>query len=247
MAIAIVTAVVLALIGLACLVWGIRRMSKPQPESSTQSEQSGLGGGAFGVNVTLNGPWPLAVSGFGVVMLVAAAGLIVVRADSSLGASSTKSPHVSASNLGSRATGRPSASPTASSPTGPPEIMISYPRNDAHLPNNTFGATGIARDIPAGTYLWLVLKPSNYRRWYPVSAITVVNSTWAIGANTICPAGGLQNLEVFLVPKIAQSQLLAYVSHRTSQHDPGIGNMPTLASRGAVSHVHVKYDAKKFC
>lgn len=86
--IAIVFAAGLALVGVVCLVWGIRRMARPQSDSGTQNEQSGLGGGAFGVQVTVNGPWPLVVSGFGVVMLIAATVLVIVQPGSSSAAPS---------------------------------------------------------------------------------------------------------------------------------------------------------------
>src|SRR5690349_9895051 len=92
---AIVFAAVLALAGVACLVWGIRRMARSQSNGGTRGEQSGLGGGAFGVQVTLNGPWPLVVSGFGVVMLIVAAVLVIVQPDSSPAASSASSSRVS--------------------------------------------------------------------------------------------------------------------------------------------------------
>jgi hypothetical protein len=133
------------------------------------------------------------------------------------------------------------ASPT-DLPTPTPvqlSVTITSPSNGARLPNNTFGASGTAQDIPAGDSLWLVLKPPTYYKWYPVSRITVVNGIWEVGADKICPAGGRQSIRVFLVPNFAAGQLAAYVSHRSSQHDPGIRNMPALATPVAISRINV--------
>ena len=120
-----------------------------------------------------------------------------------------------------------------------PSVTITSPPNGARLPNNTFGASGTAQNVPAGDSLWLVLKPSTYYKWYPVSRITVVSGTWEIQADKICSAEGRQNIRVFLVPNFAAAELAAYVSHRSSQHDPGIRNMPTLATPVAISHITV--------
>ncbi len=90
---AIVFAAVLALAGAACLVWGIWRMARSQPDGGTRS---GLGGGAFGVQVTLNGPWPLVVSGFGVVMLIVAPVLVILQPGRSPAASSASPSRVPA-------------------------------------------------------------------------------------------------------------------------------------------------------
>jgi hypothetical protein len=118
-------------------------------------------------------------------------------------------------------------------------VTITSPPNGARLPNNTFRASGTAQNVPAGDSLWLVLKPPTYYKWYPVSRITVVNGTWEIQTDKICSAEGRQNIRVFLVPNFAAAELAAYVSHRSSQYDPGIRNMPTLATPVAISHITV--------
>lgn len=110
---AVVFAAGLAIAGVACLVWGIWRMAQPQPHGRTQDEQSGLGGKAFGVQVTVNGPWPLVVSGFGVVMLTVAAALVIVRLGSLPATSSAGSPRRSPSS----ATVSPSARKSGSACT----------------------------------------------------------------------------------------------------------------------------------
>jgi hypothetical protein len=164
-------------------------------------------------------------------------------------ANAASTPSATSQSPSARGTVTPTPSPTPSGLASPmpPKVTISSPPNGAHLPNNTFGTSGIAEGVPSGDDLWLVVKPPDYDRWYPVSRINVVGGAWTIGAGEICPAGGRQDIEVFMVPNIAEAQLTAYVSYRTSQHDPGIKGMPTLATLEAVSHVSVNSDSTKSC
>lgn len=140
----------------------------------------------------------------------------------------------------------PSGTHTTTSPL-PPEVTIISPPNGARLPDNTFGASGTAKNIPTADSLWLVIKAPNYYRWYPVIRIKTAGDTWVVGPNRICPAGGRQNIRVFLVPNSAAGQLSAYVTHRSSQHDPGIRSMPSSAVSEAVSHLHVNFHSRKSC
>lgn len=107
---AIVFAVGLAVAGMACLVWGIWRMARPKPDGGMQEGQSGLSGGAFGVQVTVNGPWPLVVSGFGAAMLIVAAVLVTVPLGNSPATSSASPPRVSPSSAAVSPAARTSAS-----------------------------------------------------------------------------------------------------------------------------------------
>lgn len=136
---------------------------------------------------------------------------------------------------------------SVSMPSGRLQVTISRPADGAILPDNTFGATGTAKHIPANDSLWLVLKPPGYGRWYPVSPISVIGGNWHIPRDIICPASGRQDVEVFLVPDVAMLRLQEYVSSRTAQHDPGIAAMPSLTMLKAVSYVNVRTNKHKGC
>jgi hypothetical protein len=171
----------------------------------------------------------------------------LVHADSgNQSQTSSPSPTLTHNAFPTQAPATPTPSDTPSSPL-PATATISSPPDHANLPNNTFDASGAAQNIPVGDGLWLVIKPPNYHRWYPVSPISVTDNSWTLGPRIICPAGGRQNIQLFLVPNIADVRLKAYVSRRTSQHDPGINSMPSLAILEAVSRVYVKNDSKVFC
>lgn len=129
----------------------------------------------------------------------------------------------------------------------PLDVTIRSPLNSANLPDNTFGVSGIAKHIPIGESLWLVIEPASYHRWYPVSRINLVGDGWRIGTDKICPAGGRQDIKVFLVPNNAGARLSAYVKDRTSRHDPGISSMPASAKQVAVSHLFIKLNTEKSC
>lgn len=139
----------------------------------------------------------------------------------------------------------PTDSPTPIS--GPPSVTIISPPSGTNLPNNTFGASGTARNIPAGDGLWLVIKAPTYYKFYPVGRIKVVNGIWVVAERKICPAGGRQDIRVFLVPNSAAAKLAVYVSRRTSKHDPGIRSMPSSATPEAISRLHVKFNSSSSC
>ena len=181
--------------------------------------------------------------------IVAAIAATIIGIYLHAGSSNNQSPPLSGatSPSASQDNSSPSSSPTPTANLGPLEVTISSPRTGARLPNNTFGASGIVNNIPAHNGLWLVIKPPGYHRWYPVSPAAITGDIWSVGSDKICPAGGRQNIEVFLVPNIASARLKSYVSQRTSQHDPGINSMHTLATPEATSRLHVKYNAITYC
>jgi hypothetical protein len=182
----------------------------------------------------------------GVLAAIVAGGVAIFDAE----LNAHNSPSASSSSITPSATSSTKArSDSSASPgtTAPSVVTIRFPPNNAHMPNNTFGASGIAKNVPSGDSLWLVIKPSGYHRWYPVSPVGITANAWSLPEDKICPAGGWQNIEVFLVPNIVKSPLVSYVAHRSSQHDPGIISMPTLATRKAASHVDVKFSSSKYC
>lgn len=120
-----------------------------------------------------------------------------------------------------------------------PMVLITSPSNGAREPNNAFGASGIAKNVPSGSSLWLVVESGDPAMWYPFDRLQISNDEWNITADKICTAIGLQSIEVYLVPNSAAGPLFAYVQNGSRYHLTGINNMPRRAEREAISHVVV--------
>lgn len=176
-------------------------------------------------------------------LLLAGIGVVVFLLAFIPGAISSPSSSVRAASTPSTPQHTKSANPTDSpTPTSvQTSVTITSPPNGARLPDSTFGASGTAQNVSAGYSLWLVIKPPTYYKWYPVARLAVVNGSWKIQMNKICPAGGRQNLRVLLVPNSADARLTTYVSRRSGTHDPGIGNMPTQAIPEAITRIYVAH------
>jgi len=192
---AIVFAAVLALAGVACLVWGIRRMARSQSNGGTRGEQSGLGGGAFGVQVTLNGPWPLVVSGFGVVMLIVAAVLVIVQPDSSPAASSASSSRVSEPPTNSTVSSSPRVGPSCG-----PGASLSSPSDNTYVQNGARGIVirGSVCDL-RNKFAWLFDWDSHDKFYYfdypggaPTPITTLSNGKWHFQDKPIGDSGDNQ-------------------------------------------------------
>lgn len=81
-----------------------------------------------------------------------------------------------------------------------PRVTFTYPKPGTRLATNIFGAWGTASHIPASSALWLIVRSGIEGRFYPVRNLPVSNGTWTIGSRWICPAPGLQDLQIYLVP-----------------------------------------------
>jgi hypothetical protein len=233
--------VVLAILGLGLVALGVYAIVRDKFGTPTS-------GGIMGGTVTL----PLSalililgLASFGFAGYLASGTSKASSTSSSGGSTSSPERIVSTptpSHIGSP-TANPSSATPGSSSLSDPTVTISSPPNGGHLPDNAFGASGTARNIPASDSLWLVIKPPTYDRWYPVSRLNVVDSTWTVDPDKICSAGGWQNIRIFLVPNSADDPLAKYVSMRSSQNDPGVANMPASAVPEAISRVYVGADS----
>jgi hypothetical protein len=122
-----------------------------------------------------------------------------------------------------------------------PQVTIHDPANNSTPANRDFGASGSANNIPSGSDLYLMIRPSIEGRWYPVARLTIKEGgSWAIPKGVIDPASGSQEIQVFSVPINDAAQLLEYVNmRRKTGDDPGISGLPSSAALKAYSHVNV--------
>ena len=104
-----------------------------------------------------------------------------------------------------------------------PQASITWPANYDKMKNDTFNAYGTASNIPAGSDLWLMVRPILEVRWYPVQRLRIVNGRWYVPKRLICPASGLQELMIYEIPDSEESQLLTYQGAGNPQVIKGTG------------------------
>jgi hypothetical protein len=128
-----------------------------------------------------------------------------------------------------------------------PKVNIQYPSDGMQAANNTFGAHGTAQDIPPSSDLWLVVRSGVEGRWYPVTHLTVSGGRWSIGRDGICPASGLQDIQIYLVPDTDEGGLFGYVRASKSQQALGMNSMPPGAVLEATHAVNVDSNSPTTC
>jgi hypothetical protein len=128
-----------------------------------------------------------------------------------------------------------------------PRVTIGYPLPGSDMPNNTFGAWGKASNIPASSELWLVVRSGVEGRYYPVDNLAIVNGTWSIRSNRICPGAGLQDIQVYLVPGTGGNALFDYIRGSAANQGTGINSVPPQAVLEATSNVEVAGSSEKSC
>ena len=110
------------------------------------------------------------------------------------------------------------------------QVTITFPAAGTHLPDNTFGAWGTAADIPASSDLWLVMRSGVESRYYPTINLTLgSDGKWSIRRDVMCPAPGLQDVQIYLVPNTDENDLFDYVRSSASKTGAGINSMPADA------------------
>jgi hypothetical protein len=124
-----------------------------------------------------------------------------------------------------------------------PQVTIQYPSAGMHMPNNTFGARGTEQHIPLSSDLWLVVRSGVEGRWYPVINLTISNGKWSINSDWICPASGLQDIQVYLVPNTDEEALFNYV--KGGKH--GISSLPPGAVLEATHAVNIASKSPANC
>ena len=127
------------------------------------------------------------------------------------------------------------------------QASIIQPVNNARVPDNTFGARGSAENIPSDSDLWLIIRSGIEGRWYPVELLHVVNGMWQVGENQMCPASGLQELIIYLVPDSDEGQLFAYKRSAAGKNSTGINSVPPDSVVKATAYVQVPQKAKTGC
>jgi hypothetical protein len=120
-----------------------------------------------------------------------------------------------------------------------PQASISSPVNNAKIPNNTFGADGSAEHIPDNFDLWLIVRSEIGGQWYPIQRLRVVNGSWQVGQEKICPTEGPEQLEIFLVPDTGEEQLFNSQSSNALPHSRGITSLPPYSTIEAISNIEV--------
>jgi hypothetical protein len=126
-----------------------------------------------------------------------------------------------------------------------PRVAIKFPANGANEPNNTFGSSGIASNIPTSSDLWLVVRSGVEGRYYPVDNLTLANNKWSIPGDWICPASGRQDIQIYLVPNTDENDLFDYTRGRGPHH--GINSMPSQAVLEASHAIKVAANSQKSC
>lgn len=126
-----------------------------------------------------------------------------------------------------------------------PRVTIESPAAGISEQNNTFGSWGAARGIPASSDLWLVVRSGVEGRYYPIDNLTLMDGKWSIRSNWICPAGGLQDIQVYLVPNTDENDLFDYIRSRGPHQ--GINSMPSQAVLEASSDVQVAGNPRPSC
>jgi hypothetical protein len=122
----------------------------------------------------------------------------------------------------------------------PPQLKVTVrsPLPSSDAPNNTFGADGLAENVPSDMDLWLVVESGVERKYYPFGSLHVDNTEWNVAPNKICPALGSQIIQLYLLPKAADGSLYTYALNGT-KHLDGIRAMPTDAVLEAQSKITV--------
>jgi hypothetical protein len=129
-----------------------------------------------------------------------------------------------------------------------PQVSIRWPGNNDKLVNNTFGANGTAEAIPSDADLWLMVKPALEGRWYPVERLPITNDKWNISRRQICPASGLQELVIYMVPGSDEGPLWNYEKNiKTTQKSVGINSVPLDSVVEATSLVQVPANTRPYC
>ncbi len=128
-----------------------------------------------------------------------------------------------------------------------PQAAIIAPVSGVRVLNNTFGANGTARNIPADSELWLVVKSGVEGRWYPWGPLSVSGGRWAVPPDRICPGYGPQYLQVFKVTDTETGDLFAFIRGSQSLQRQGINSLPPGAVLEASTRVIVGEDSRKFC
>jgi hypothetical protein len=127
-----------------------------------------------------------------------------------------------------------------------PQASISWPNEQAKIPNNAFGAQGTAHHIPTDSDLWLIVRSGIEGRWYPDERLTVTDGSWQVPKNMICPASGPQELVIYLVPDSAEGSLFAY-KRSAAQKGLGMNSVPIGSTVMALVTVHVANSKRTGC
>lgn len=128
-----------------------------------------------------------------------------------------------------------------------PQASFSWPHNNGDMPNNTFAATGTAKNIPADSQLWLVIVPTVQGKWYPVGYLHIVSNSWHVPPREICPAPGLQELVIYSVPDSEAGSLYSYESSKAEVQGVGINSMPLGSTVMATAQVTIPAHVRPFC
>jgi hypothetical protein len=120
-----------------------------------------------------------------------------------------------------------------------PDATITEPQNGSVQSSYLFGASGTARNIPAGDDLWLVVRAAGNGEWYPVTRLIPQNGLWIVGANVIRPANGSQTLEVIMLPDSNEATFNDYVNalDGPKHSNPGVSSLPAGYTIEAVAHL----------
>ena len=120
-----------------------------------------------------------------------------------------------------------------------PKVTIVTPSNNTTVANNTFSVSGTAQHIPQGDDLWLIVRGGIQGRWFPAQLITVSDSRWVIRKDMVCPAWGVQDLVIFMIPINNDQQLFAYKIHRRQERGKSIASLPPSAVVEATATIQV--------
>jgi hypothetical protein len=129
-----------------------------------------------------------------------------------------------------------------------PRVSIAFPSTGAHLDDNRFGASGSASHIPPSSDLWLVIRPGIEGRYYPTINLTLnANGSWHVGPDQICPAPGVQDIQVYMVPNTDENDLFGYRRSGAAKKGAGMNSMPAGAVLEASSNVVVAANMHTGC
>ena len=128
-----------------------------------------------------------------------------------------------------------------------PQAAFSWPHNNADMPNNTFAASGTAKNIPADSQLWLVIVPTVQGKWYPVGYLRVVDNSWHVPPSRICPAPGLQELVIYRVPDSEAGSLYSYEASKAEVEGLGIDSMPLGSTVMTTAQVSIPAHVRPYC
>jgi hypothetical protein len=115
-------------------------------------------------------------------------------------------------------------------------VLITSPLYRQDMPDNAFGASGIATHIPSDDDLWLVVQSDEY---YPYDALKVTDGRWNVPAYKICTSSGSNFIEIYLISDTADGTLFNYRDSGSKQHLTGISSLPPGARLMAYTRVNV--------